>query len=132
MHSEIPPVDLPYRDRPDDLDGLLRSFFRSQLPDPWPAPPRPRAEVVPLLTRPAPSRWTLARSRFALAASVAVLVTCLWALAGKFAANPGAGLVSPLPGTVTGERDPNKIRVKESLLQDPKEGTKILIEVFDK
>jgi hypothetical protein len=48
-----------------DLDALLRGFFGSELPNPWPA----------LALRPAPSppRGRLLRSRLALAASVALL-----------------------------------------------------------
>ena len=27
---------------PDELDGLLRAYFRAALPDPWPSAPKPR------------------------------------------------------------------------------------------
>jgi len=57
----------------DDLDGLLCAFYKAQLPTPW---PEPRALEVP--TEPSPatlpgfSPW---RSRLALAASVALLLS---------------------------------------------------------
>jgi hypothetical protein len=71
---ERPPVDLPNDGRPaDDLDGLLREFFRAQLPEPWPAFRFPSKSSTLPLTAP-PSRWAGLRSRFALAATVALLV----------------------------------------------------------
>jgi hypothetical protein len=126
-HVEKPPIDLPARDRPDDLDDLLRAFFRAEMPQPWPAVPRPRAQTAPLLAPAQRSRWALARSRFALAASVGILVACLWALAGKFTANSDA-----VPGNAKPTMPTSDIRIKESLIQDQEDGTKMLIEVFDK
>jgi hypothetical protein len=70
---EPPLVDRsPFSPADDELDGLLRSFFRAEAPNPWPAlqPPAaalPIARAVP--RRPLP----LSRSRVALAASVALL-----------------------------------------------------------
>jgi hypothetical protein len=59
---------------PDELDALLRDFFRSEVPQPWPefAAPEP-APILPL-TRPA-RPWISVRSRVALAASVGLLLT---------------------------------------------------------
>jgi hypothetical protein len=74
----------------DDLDGLLRTFFRSQMPQPWPVPPMPRSRSVPA-TRPAASRHPLMRSRFALAASVALLLFGSLFLPGRFAPNLTSG-----------------------------------------
>jgi hypothetical protein len=69
-------------DRPsDDLDSLLHAFYRSEVPDPWPkmkAPDQPTS--VP--ARPVRSRWSLFRSRFALAATVALCLTGILALPG--------------------------------------------------
>lgn len=66
----------------DDLDGLLRRFFRKQLPHPWPAPRVPAS--------PEPS-WSavgrsLARSRWALAASVTLLLLSSLLLPSRFTA----------------------------------------------
>jgi hypothetical protein len=76
----------------DELDGLLRAFFRAERPDPWPAmkaPPQtlpfvPRTvngrgaakQSLPTLPTPATkaTRRPLWRSRLALAASVALLL----------------------------------------------------------
>src|SRR5690348_15173393 len=55
----------------DDLDELLRAFFRSQMPQSWP-PPVP---VAPARSSNSPTkRNSLIRSRWALAASVALLL----------------------------------------------------------
>jgi hypothetical protein len=73
---------------PNDLDRLLRDYFRSEMPEPWPAPQMPaRLAVVP--ARAGRSRWGLFRSRFALAASVALLLLAQWFLAGRFHSEPG-------------------------------------------
>jgi hypothetical protein len=65
---------------PDDLDALLRDYFRSEMPDRWPA-----------LRLPAPTQRTLprpqtfsarSRSLLALAAAVVFLVGGSWYLSG--------------------------------------------------
>jgi hypothetical protein len=62
---------------------LLRAFYQSQMPQPWPSPRLPRFRTAPA-TRPASSGRTLSRSRLVLAASVAVLMLgSLW-LPGRF------------------------------------------------
>jgi hypothetical protein len=67
MNSTEPPIH-----KPGDIDELLRVFFRSQMPQSWPPPPVPVAPA-PSLPRPA-KRNSLIRSRWALAASVALLL----------------------------------------------------------
>jgi hypothetical protein len=138
---EKPPTDLPGRNgASDDLDILLRDYFQAEMPHPWPACPQPPARAVLAPLTPS-SRWTLARSRFALAASIGMLLACLWGLGGKFVSDPPDEASTPLG--ITGQRekpydpsgkpvDPSKVRIKESLIQDRNEGTKFLIEVFDK
>jgi hypothetical protein len=69
----------------DDLDGLLRAFFRAQLPSPWPASPVPPADSA-RLRRP-PSGCGLMRSRWALAATVALLLLGSLLLPRRFAAD---------------------------------------------
>ena len=70
--------------RGDDLDRLLRVFFRSEMPEPWPVlePPAEQSfRSLPL----APRRRPLLRSRFALAASLLFLLFGALYLSGKFA-----------------------------------------------
>jgi hypothetical protein len=68
----------------DDLDGLLRAFFRRQMPHPWPAPPVPPDHST-VLRRPA-SGYGQLRSRWALAAAVALLLLGSLLLPRRFAA----------------------------------------------
>lgn len=76
----VPP---PPRKPSDDLESLLRSFFRSQMPYPWPAPrlysfrPHQAASATP-------SRRPLIRSRWALAASIGLLLIGSLLLPGRF------------------------------------------------
>ena len=58
----------------DDVDKLLRSFFQSEMPDPWPSLEAPAPRTLALPARPAPARGSLFRSRLALAASIALLI----------------------------------------------------------
>jgi hypothetical protein len=80
---------------PDNVDDILRAFFRRQMPDPWPSP-----EAAPLRrVAPAPARRRpLLRSRLALAASVALLAGTLLLVAqafqGRPKTTPGQGLVT--------------------------------------
>jgi len=62
----------------DPLDGLLRAYFRSQMPTPWPAfrPQRVQRPTAPQ------SPWSGYASRLALAASVAFLLLTGYFLAG--------------------------------------------------
>lgn len=70
--------DLQHSGRsPDDLDQLLRNFFRGEMPDPWPT------MKAPAIENPTPTWWTRSRSRLALAASVALLLVGSWCLSGS-------------------------------------------------
>jgi hypothetical protein len=63
----------------DGLDNLLKSFYRAQMPDPWPAMEAPAERRVFLATfAPPRRRQSLLRSRLALAASLALLVGGSW------------------------------------------------------
>src|ERR1051325_9176785 len=67
-----------WNDRPDDeVDRVLRGFFQSKMPNPWPAFTPPRAlkspAVSPERTSRA-SRWQLYNRLLLIAASVALLV----------------------------------------------------------
>ena len=90
MRFEPPSLISPWRGRPGDLEGLLSEFFQAEMPRQWTAPEaRPftaGTDEQPILPLPAPkphrrSPW---RSRFALAASVALLLGGFGILGGKF------------------------------------------------
>ena len=72
MNTRIP-------NRPDDdLDRMFRAYYQAELPARWPAAPRPWAES------PSPAaesnRDPASKSRWALAASVAMLLGGCWYL----------------------------------------------------
>jgi hypothetical protein len=69
----------------DEVDQLLRSFYRAEMPDPWPSF-EATAEAPTVLPFPAPParRPVFVRSRLALAAAVALLIGGLSLLSGKF------------------------------------------------
>ena len=78
-------MNVPGREqRPGEIDGLLRRFFRAEMPAPWPAAPAIRVPVSVPVTRPSRS---LLRSRFALAASLLLLLIGHVSLSGRFADN---------------------------------------------
>jgi len=65
----------------DDMDRLFGAFFQAELPAKWPAAPRPWAEKAH--NRPAQAAIDPSvRSRWALAASVAILLGGCWYLSG--------------------------------------------------
>jgi hypothetical protein len=128
-------VIVPPRVPPDDeIDGLLRAFFRAELPHRWPAMKAPAPPTVP--APPAPRRPALWRSRLALAASVALLALGSLFLPGQAPREPQASPVpgiSPGPGSAKREKLPPVApdNVKSSLsLEQTKDGpTKIKVEV---
>jgi hypothetical protein len=122
-------VIVPPRVPPDEIDGLLRAFFRAEVPHPWPAWKAPAApQTTPV--RPAPSRPAPWRSRLALAASVALLALSALFLPGKAPREPqGKALPSISPGPGSAKRE----KVKSSLwLEQTKDGpTKIKAEAYE-
>jgi hypothetical protein len=102
----------PDRGAPDELDRLLSDFFKARLKHPWPDAPRPSAgfgaalatigpsELATVRTASAPrnrpaaaGRDGIARSRFTLAASVALMLGTCWYLSDGAAPGP-----RPAPG----------------------------------
>jgi hypothetical protein len=76
------PLTTGFGGRPhDDLDSLLRAFYRSEMPDPWPVLKPPTETQKP---SPAPRRWSLSASRWALAASVLVALIGYLTLSEKY------------------------------------------------
>jgi hypothetical protein len=102
---------------PDRFDGLLRAYFRKEMPEPWPDF-RPPAEPL-IAGKPIRSaRRPLRRSRLALAASLLLLFVGHLCLSGRsydtvpaspegspshFEATNRSGL-APLPGKVIAPR----------------------------
>ena len=65
----------------NDPDRLFAAYFQDQLPATWPACPRPWAEKAqPTATA---AGDPAAKSRWALAASVALLIGSCWYLSGQ-------------------------------------------------
>jgi len=79
-----------------DLDSLLRGFFRSQMPHPWPAPRLPHFRATPA-KRPISPRRPLIRSRWALAASISLLLLGSLLLPGRLTptSQPGSDPTGP-------------------------------------
>jgi hypothetical protein len=81
---------------PDPVDDVLRGYFQSQMPKPWPAAPR-TAEPSGLAARRSESSN---RARLTLAASVLILIGACWMFSGgPQPAVPGHSKPS-LPGTL--------------------------------
>jgi hypothetical protein len=66
------------------VDGLLSDYFRAQMPDPWPPCQASQAKLPRRV-----SRW-LTFTRFAVAASVGLLLAGYLALAGMFPREPAS------------------------------------------
>jgi hypothetical protein len=116
---------------PDELDGLLREFFQSELPCPWPAAPNPPARSLPSrpFRPPALRAAALRRSRLALAASVALL-----ALGALFAAGKVAPNNNPPPltgGSASSTSGRPWVKTSLSLEQDPAGATSIRVDVVE-
>lgn len=116
----------------DDLDNLLRAFFQAEMPTPWPTAPEPPVKPLVLPARPAASRLsTLTRSRLALAASVALLISGPLFLAGKLQDTPDvSGRVNTTAADLRDPQGPKNYRSTESLNQKA-DGTYIQLDIFE-
>jgi hypothetical protein len=99
---------------PGDVDALLRSFFRAEMPNPWPVLKAPveKREVKPESA--APGRWS--RSRMALAASVGFLMVGSWCLSAKL---PDCAPGSPEGGNGVGNMSRT---IERPVLPNPPKG----------
>ena len=97
----------------DDLEALLRAFFRSQMPPSWPSPRVPLASVMPLRRPPRVGRG-LTRSRWALAASVALLLLGSLLLPSRFTHDAKPEPFFNAPGTADRKILPERSNRHES------------------
>ncbi len=134
MNLVVPP-NLNHADRPseDEVDGLLRAFYKAEMPDPWPSLEAPVDRNLILPLRPAARRFPMLRTRLALAACVAFLVAGPIALSAYFnRANTttAAQTTTPSGDAVSGSQmDPN-VRITTGLQQGPG-GTAVKVEAND-
>ncbi len=136
----------------DDVDALLGAFFKAQMPRKWPPFQAPRRSPGGGLTpsrSPSPRPGFVLGSRFALAASVALLLVCGWLLAGRFPGTAAPGgqrygdpnalrrrpheqVPIPIPDPIPAEKPaPGKVKSKLSLEQGLDGRTGIRIDVED-
>jgi len=78
-----PPIQGGPSRPPENLDDLLRRFFRSEMPRPWPVAPQVSAPRKLQPSRP----WFRHSSRLALAAAVTLFLIGYLVLARKFPTN---------------------------------------------
>src|SRR5262245_15171542 len=118
-----PSLDSPGRGRHGDLDRLLSDFFRSEMPHPWPelTIPDEQPRTLPLPARKPMPRRSSWRSRFALAASIALLLAGGWFLSGKFAGISRSGGTFNRPSATPPDDAPGKRRLKEDEVRPPRE-----------
>jgi hypothetical protein len=96
-------VEPPPSQSGDELDGLLRAFLRSQLPQPWPPPRWHEQHDTDPTVRRLPNGRELMRSRWTLAASVALLLFGSWLLPSRFTSDakpenrPNGPMISNIP-----------------------------------
>jgi hypothetical protein len=115
----------------DDLDGLLRAFYKAELPDPWPSLEAPAARPAVLSPPSGRSLWSLFRHRWvALAASLAVLIAGALALPAGLSQPRNDAAVIPAPNPNGTSADKNLLpmpgsnpKFEESLEFDPVTGT---------
>ena len=88
-----------------DVDRLLRDFYRSEMPDPWPALRLPNRAPA----RHTPPRFERSLFRLALAASVVLGLLAFWSVADLFPKEGTPGTPSGFEmGQKPGHHAPNK------------------------
>lgn len=100
-----------------DIDKLLSGFFKSQVPEPFPpfrnAPPLAASRYEPK------RRSTSNKSRFALAASIAILLGGCWYLSGQIGPNkdrPNIGNGDATANMPKDLKNANKEAVKKPMM----------------
>lgn len=121
----------------DHMDDLLRGFFRSEMPDPWPAmaAPEPATLMLPPSQPaiPARQRWFRIGARVALAASIGFILVAYLALARNFPQvnTDRPGMQHGAPNV--GQKQPRRVttpRGQEALLwEDNSDSDRIIIKL---
>jgi hypothetical protein len=102
MSITKPPSEARQGRSSNDVDGVLRDFFRSSMPDPWPACPRPSQSILPMQRV---SAWKQRiRPVLALAASLLLIALGAGIVSGRFSTQ-SSGL---LKGDSISNRDPEQ------------------------
>ncbi len=113
----------------DEFDGRLRDFFRAEMPNPWPVfhAPVTRREMLPFRTP--RRRFSLMRSRLALAASVALIVGGALLLSGSIR----DGKVGPNTENMTAPQatKTKPIRLEESIEVNKDGPATIRVKAYD-
>jgi hypothetical protein len=122
--TQAPPLSTGEGPPPDEVETLLRAYFRAEMRDPWPAPPLIRTSVAAPAEH-APARG-FNRSRFALAASVALLVGGSLLIPGR---SPNRPAPTPLPRMLPGEA--HRYKITEELIQSKDRPTELRIDVTE-
>jgi hypothetical protein len=103
----------------DDLDGLLRTFFRSEMSHPWPSPPLSRSPAtLPMAPRRMVSGRSLIRGRWALAASVGLLLLVSLLLPGRLTSTNPSGSDAAWPHAIDFERQRMKMEQEMKKFQE--------------
>ena len=118
-----PPLSTGDRPAPDELDALLRAYFRAEMPDPWPAPPLVTAATRPVAM--ARDGRASARSRLALAASVVVLI------GGTMLLPKTKPATDPTPVIRIGPGEATHVNITETLIQPKDRPTELHIRVTE-
>lgn len=95
----------------NDVDNVLRTFFKAQMPAPWPS------LKAPAVVAATAKGWPMMRSRLALAASVALLALGLSFLSGAFHGrpNPSVSHIAVDGATASTENNPLQHPVQRPL-----------------
>ncbi len=101
----------------DDFDSLLRAFFRRQMPQPWPS--LPSFSAAPLKHRSARGR-SLIRSRWALAASLALLLLGSLLLPGRLPQDAKPEQIISAPSTADSNILPKRSNRPENKANEKK------------
>jgi len=100
---------------PDELDGLLRAYFRAEMPDPWPSAPG----AAPRLRGQAPC-WRRYHGRLALAAAVSFFLVGSFLLTQSYpeVKDSGTPRSSDNSGSVIGNKQERPRIIDREKLRD--------------